>query len=284
MLDQDDTVLGYCCPVIIPRGNHEMVLRTLGHFGKPVAIFTQIRDWEFPAVLRKKTCFRIFPAGTTAYPCGQVARYILRRGHRRAAYISPYHGLSWSRARLDDLVCAFRSAGYPDTVVPFTLDRDDRDYFDIGMKNTSARSLIRFYRVWKKKTDAIAAARITPLFLRLEEVAIRDAGIHLSLAPLLPRILADTSITAWIAVNDFVAGVALEFFHQQGIEPARMPLLVSFDNSYIAVKNRITSFDFNLPGIITAMLGFITGARSLRPGLRKREVEVQGHLVIRETV
>jgi DNA-binding LacI/PurR family transcriptional regulator len=90
--------------------------------------------------------------------------------------------------------------------------------------------------------------------------------------------LQDSSITAWVAVNDVTASMALDFLRLRGLSVPADLSLISFDDSPRALAANITSYNFNVYAIGTAMLGFVLGQRPYAD-----KAGVQGYIVDRRS-
>jgi DNA-binding LacI/PurR family transcriptional regulator len=186
-----------------------------------------------------------------------MGSFLLRRRHLRAAYISPFHAEAWSQNRLQGLTQFYRDAGHPDAVVPATADH-------IGWLSAD-----------RLPASIMAAADEEPnRKLRLEETL--PAGID--------GLLANRDITAWVAANDAVGIACLRLLAERGIRvPARISV-ASFDDSFFALVNDLTSYNFNTPAVVQAMIQFIVNPSW--PPVRRRTgeaVEVDGFVNERES-
>lgn len=217
--------------------------------------------------------------------CGrEVGLYLLRKGHKRIAYISVQHAYRWSHNRLSGLREACASAGLPDGVVPFTAE------------TSIAEDVIMDYM---KPTEAVLRqqAPLASFSARQREVARRtleglfDATMAetrrameaANLYPMLDEALADRTITAWVASTDAVAIDCLNYLRAKGVAVPGKIDLVGFDNSLEALFSNITSYDFHVNDAVSGLVDSL-----LRPQFRHRSAgtayeEIPGNLVLRET-
>jgi DNA-binding LacI/PurR family transcriptional regulator len=108
----------------------------------------------------------------------------------------------------------------------------------------------------------------------IERFEIRDR-----LEPLFAEALEDSSITAWIAANDLVAEMALDFLQERTTAVPAKVSLISFDNSLTAAARRLTSYDFNIEGSIRMALDYLIAPSRTR----RRIIEVDGWMAERDT-
>ncbi|MBD3343552.1 MAG: hypothetical protein GF401_00645 [Chitinivibrionales bacterium] len=89
--------------------------------------------------------------------------------------------------------------------------------------------------------------------------------------------------TAWICANDDIASFAREFLFRKGINVPQQLSIIAFDDSHIALKKRITSYNFNIEAALEAALRFVCSsqARSQKPKVEYRTIE--GFINERET-
>jgi len=106
-----------------------------------------------------------------------------------------------------------------------------------------------------------------------------EAHLH----PMFEQAIAMPAITAWVTANDAIAVCALEFLRARGVEAPGRISLVSFDNSVSAMTRRITSYNFNLPGIVGAAFRHVLRSNHRTQAPRPRTVEIPGAIVERET-
>jgi hypothetical protein len=59
--------------------------------------------------------------------------------------------------------------------------------------------------------------------------------------------------------------------------------LAGFDNGNVTVTRRLTSYYFNVPALIKAMLRHVLAPHTLHGGRRRRFVEIEGSIVERQS-
>jgi DNA-binding LacI/PurR family transcriptional regulator len=101
--------------------------------------------------------------------------------------------------------------------------------------------------------------------------------------PLIRRALALPGVTAWVAYNDMLALLLLDVLKSEGIAvPGRLSV-ASFDDVPDAFNVGLTSYNFNVPAIVEAMVDHILGGPSSRHLKSQRIVEIPGYVVERST-
>jgi len=108
--------------------------------------------------------------------------------------------------------------------------------------------------------------------------------LRAALRPLFERALAAHDATARVAVNDAVAMEALRFLHERGVAVPRDMSVAGFDNTLESFFNGLTSWDFNIPALVGALLGHILGPRPSGRAAYGPVVEIEGFVAARQTV
>jgi DNA-binding LacI/PurR family transcriptional regulator len=220
---------------------------------------------------------RIFRLGTNN-DCGQdIGKYLIRLGHRKVAYLDLELSTPWSTARFEGLQEAYTSCGLKDSVryvvpgptAPFEMEAPP--IANLALKNLPSRNSAEVLRVFHRDW-------------RIIWESIFDEITHFNMREPLKKLLADTSITAWIAVNDDLAIKCLMFLHEQGIELPQRLSVVGFDDTPEAFFMGLTSYSFNLKGIVRKLVDTVLTS----PAKLKRErpvapVEIPGFVSERRT-
>ncbi len=144
-----------------------------------------------------------------------VGRHLRARGEGPVAFISPFHGASWSGARLEGLRTGLRGSG-------IALE---------GFVDSERASAFEFHQ---------AAGSV-----QHGEAHIRQ---------ILDRLIDDivpVRHPVWVAVNDHVAILLVHLLRERGL---RRPRIVSFDNSSGSDAHQFDSFEFHTEGMVRQML------------------------------
>ncbi|MBD3320538.1 MAG: GntR family transcriptional regulator [Chitinivibrionales bacterium] len=262
------------------------MLRMLWHFKRPVAVYTFDETLFFPAFLRKSQLFKFFKVATTAAPSRQVGRYLLSRGHKKIAYISPFHGAAWSQARLEGLRQAYREAGLAENVITCVLDHYESPYSFLHEANRryTIDGMSGLYKKWKAKNPHLQSTHLEKGMHFLNYDYKINAEIAFQLSPLLKRAHKDTSITAWVAANDNTVVIIDDFLQSNSVSMPDDLSLISFDNSIYALRNRICSYDFNISRITGTMLQFLMNATSMKAVHRQETIRIDGVIIARASL
>ncbi|MBD3347397.1 MAG: GntR family transcriptional regulator [Chitinivibrionales bacterium] len=284
-IPDNEQIMGYLLSIIAPHTGLDSVLKKMGHIRKPIAILDVTGSLGRPSLLDKPNV-RLFTAAVAPSAGIQVARYLLQLGHRRIAYLSPFHDSVWSPNRLQGLVQVYESAGIADAVVPVVLNNPSivyPFYQKAALDKSSLSSLVDAYNKWKLKAPSYFARELDPVFnFQLPVRTIPYAEYRQQLHALFAQALKDPGITAWVAANDDVALAALDFLNRKNIAVPGRISLIGFDDTTEALQHHLTSYNFNIQTLMRLMLSYVVNTRSLPQ--RKRAVEVDGMIVERATV
>jgi DNA-binding transcriptional regulator YhcF (GntR family) len=216
-----------------------------------------------------------FSVGYGPGPGRDVGRFLKERGHRRIAYISPFHASTWSVDRLQGL-----SSILP-LVEPFVCTdfanswsfRDRVEAGPLGQKNVNAL----LPKELRRMRVAGAALPLAQWHENTYELA-RDMDILQVMQPLLRQVLARPDLTAWVFANDLCAVLAQGLLQETGLQPA--PEQIAFDNSSAAFLYGIDSYEFNTQGMVQSMIHHLLAPRN--PLYNQGEIlHPRGHVVKR---
>lgn len=219
-------------------GDPAHLIGRLGRLKVPISVWWEHPPGEFP---RGRSSVVGFNISFGPAPGVVVGRHLRARSPGSVAFVSPFHGGTWSQARLEGLREGLRGS---DTVIaPFVHD---------------ARA-----SAWEHHQAEGS----------IEKGESRIKGI---LAGFLDR-MEEERHSVWVAVNDHTAVLLLDLLRERR-HPR--PYIVSFDNSSISDAHQIDSFEFHTEGMVRQMLYHVVHprARLFRGGGLH---EMVGRLVLR---
>ncbi len=255
-----EDILGF---VLIARGlqdlGHRDFVLGLAATGRPVSVLDEnggvitALDGSAPSNVR------VFSLGNSMRPGQNVGRHLLELGHRRVAYICGPPSVRWSRNRGEGLHEVFDAAGLRDAIVPV----------DIGEEGA------------RLMTEAVVTRESQPNSPALDQF---HGALGEALASRLRGLLARHDITAWVGANDDIGIACCRFLKGAGVDVPGRVSVMGFDDSYPALVNDLTSYNFNSPSVVRAMINHI-----LRPtwaplrGRADNIVEIDGFVNTRRT-
>ena len=216
----------------------------------------------------------------------EVGRYLLNLGHREIAFISPFHNNVWARNRLDGLQRIFESAGIKNGVHAVTIDEfsNQQDFLNRVRNAHNAFDLLLTVDLNKlEETRVVRPGALHSLREKMESVVGREA-VGIELHRLFEKALAYPDVTAWVAANDDVALECVGFLRSSGHAVPQAISVVGFDNTHEAFLNKLTTYNFNSPAVIRAMLSHILDPKpKQRINEENEPFEIEGLIIERET-
>jgi DNA-binding LacI/PurR family transcriptional regulator len=252
---------GYILSVSTPAIDYRGLCARLARTKKPVSVLDFDGGWTPPSPCNQP--YAVFPVGVSSAPGEKVANYLLSLGHHHAAFFAVFHKSRWSRMRYQGLRNAYAEAGYPDCPQLFWRSQDE----------------------WQTVSNVSSVPGPSDLSEAPEEYdAVKNRiRIGACLQPLFEQAIASPDLTAWVAANDAIAVCALEFLRARAIEVPGRITLISFDDSVTAMTHRITSYNFNIPAIVSAAFRHVLQCKEQLRVPPPRTVEIPGAIVERET-
>jgi DNA-binding LacI/PurR family transcriptional regulator len=278
LLSKREAYLGFVVWAMgIPQEALRQALLYLGRTDRPVAVLDETGQADSSSSIRLPANACVYSMAYSSLPGETVARYLLDLGHRSIGYICPFHGNVWSPNRLAGLKNVYASAGFADAVQSFTLDTYHNPW-QMVTQSRRVRAEIDAMLEPRGDIDADSAATLgrtlDVLRERVDFVLEREAP-RSRLQPLLERALHSKEITAWVAASDSVALLCLDFLRSRKVRVPEGISVVGFDDSSDAFANDLTSYNFDCPTAVAAMLGHIRASR----GAARRAtqtVEIEG--------
>jgi len=255
--------LGFVVWTVGPPYSIRMALDELRSYKKPVAVLDEEGTHDLASMTAGNRLARVFRFSSTEQPSRDLARFLYIRGHRSVAFISALHKSRWSRVRCDELTREFAGYGPQWSVNPFTIDTHDspESHFNDGRLNDAVSGLLH------AGLSADLARRGVPVGLPIGTFIERcrqgcvdimqQEVIAGRLVPLFESALKNRNITAWVCAQDSVAVSALSFLKRREIAVPGMISVAGFDDSPDALRHDLTSVNFNLDGLVHAMLSHV---------------------------
>lgn len=179
-----------------------------------------------------------------------MAEHLLGSGHRKVAWISPFHGSAWSRNRLEGLrrrlgqaVAVFEAVhewiSEWDMQVTVAWDPGVTARFDLsGIDPQADPDQLR-----RPVVEALTRQRCLDLFAPRLEDALRSGA------------------TLWVASSDLVAQWCLMWLRDRGVRVPQDLALASFDDTREATRQNLTSLRFDVQSMARAMIRQILSSR-----------------------
>jgi len=258
---------------------HLQVLHQIVNERNYVAMSDEGTCEPLPAPFSRNRRMAVFAVSNGVLAGRKVARFLLAHRHRRAAYISPFNNMRWSRDRLLGMQEVYTAAGEAQGVQGFTLDDVA---FPFGLRpgrHPSATQINKWLTTWyasvgQKAPRRTPADHLAASFLQAAE----DEALRERLEPLFEQAAGDSAFSVWVCVNDRVAVAAQEFLRKNRL--LERIAVAGFDDTFEAFRHRFSSYSFNIPALVHAMFTFVV-APHMRESLRSssRVVNIEGFMV-----
>ncbi|MFP4418505.1 MAG: substrate-binding domain-containing protein [Chitinispirillaceae bacterium] len=230
---------------------------------------------------RKNSRVTFFTIGYSVDAGVKVARHLIGLGHKKVAYISPFHRSRWSQSRLEGLEREYNRSGFANSVRPFVLNEfsNDWSFMDLIYRDRLSHHFLDCSKL-EAALQTETSAKISSVDFELKK-ALRDNLILEKSTHLLRQALSDDTITAWVCANDLCALIYLDYLRSNSISVPRDISIVGYDNTFEALQKGLTSFDFNCSGMANAILDHILAPVN-RKG-REDTIQMPGEIISRLT-
>jgi DNA-binding LacI/PurR family transcriptional regulator len=277
-------VAGYLYLIHSPEAFDDMIMRRLAGTRKPVAVLDGAGIFPRDNKAYDTPRVRIFAASAFELPGRRIAAYLLSRGHRHAAYISPFHADQWSHMRCEGARRAFALAGEKYSLSIYAADHSIKGshFEDEGRKLSRAHTVEKIFGKWRARIHECFRPDMDTHLLYLRRAVFMWGAVRATMEPLLLKAIDDRRISAWIMANDSAARIALQYCQRTGIPVPGRIAIIGFDDVDVSRDLRISSYNFNLGAVATAIVHFLLHPQSGH-WQRRRIVEIEGRIVERST-
>ncbi len=255
-------------------------LRKVVAWGYPVSVWLEMENPEL-WINRWKTKqgMAFFSIGYGKSPGREVGRYLWERGHRKVAYLSAFHGSTWSKDRCEGLR---EIVGDVEECVDmrFSNDWSFRDRIDEeDWFCTETRQLLP--PQWTRASIKGEGISMQKWRDALGDLA-RDCDIIGVMEPLVRKAM-ESKATAWVFSNDALAVFGLSLCIEIGLPREKWPEMVAFDNSPASFRNSIDSFEFGTRAMVQGMVRHVLAPSN--PVFATGKIHYpKGYVVCRSTV
>ncbi|MFP4240664.1 MAG: substrate-binding domain-containing protein [Chitinispirillaceae bacterium] len=212
----------------------------------------------------QRSACTFYNIGYSPLPGQQMGDYLLGLGHREVAYISPFHGSTWSQDRLCGLVHSFEKAGPEYRVHPFTPGNAESEwsFTDEIIQQNGTEELLDMKKITRNLPIHFESRcdRLKSEGLKL----LRDARILDVLKEPIHHILENKEITAVVAANDLCALLILNFLKWLKVPIPQRLSIAGFDDTFEGLAQGLSSYSFNTRSLVKEMIENATSSSSER--------------------
>jgi DNA-binding LacI/PurR family transcriptional regulator/DNA-binding transcriptional regulator YhcF (GntR family) len=255
------SVLGYLILTTgIDESNFTALLSLLIVHNKPIIIVDEQGLYPVGRRLLENRYVRVISMSNTAR-CGRiVGQYLLTRGHRSVAYVSPYHFTPWSQARLQGVEEVFREAGLESQVHALLTQTGHRLAKAVVDANELNEALYHLIATSGERAEAMMP-RISAQLARVEENLLSNndrAGLWAQeWSEELAKLIVKQKVSAVIGANDHVALLCYNVLLKMGYTIPRDIALIGFDNRVESSFLGLSSYSFNNSAVMQRCVEYI---------------------------
>lgn len=237
----------------------ELILATRS-CGLPVRTWQDGWSGPMQGITRDHPRLRIHDAALSADAGKAMGIHLLERGFRRIAWISPFHGATWSRSREAGLREILEAEGAQ--VRAFTLEAvSEWDFLTKAWADPELRETLDPARL-----DRLTQGRSHPVIAKAAEQVGRKLILEAWSARLQDAL--EWKADAWVAANDLAAGIAHEWLQAPAHLPSRPRGLAGFDDATKSLRQDLTSYRFDTASMARSMIHGILSHRRDRRSVR----------------
>ena len=234
-----------------------------------------------PHSVRSNPRCRVFSSSIFSSAGLTVGRYLQGRGHRRIAFISPFHGdQEWSHQRLSGLQGAFQGVADSEIRVASLPHSTLTELFEPEDRSPEFAQALEAFNSWRGTLSPEIAWAVPSGSSKPAPNWLGWGRAYEKLKPLFSDLLADPRITVWVCVNDSVALMAMDFLKRRKVAVGSTLSVIGFDDVREALEHQLTSFNYNIPSCAHAALMYLLNRSTPADDV----VEVEGYVVERGSV
>ncbi len=284
--DRSRTAIGYLVwTVDLGAEELERVVGLAATTGKPVVMVHEQPNIPLSVVRSLARRHERVSAVHTAVSsqCGQEMGYYLRRlGHRSIAVFYPASLDPCWLARVEGLRAAYEAMGLPDAVHEYAPSayRTTEELIQ-AMNASEITGALASFRKRLAKYDQVLVDDFAEDFnLFTNELALWRLFLQTTMAPQFRQAQAEKAATAWVGVSDLIAFGALSFLRKQARAVPRDISVAGFDDSIEAVGWDLTSYNFNMPALMSTAVSAVLGPHGGRQAGDK-VLDIRGNIMVR---
>jgi DNA-binding transcriptional regulator YhcF (GntR family) len=255
----------------------------LHHTGLSSAILDETGRYPMPDIILKSPQFQCFVTACTRTAGTDVGRHLVNLGHRTVSFLSGGAEEPSTQNRLAGIQEYLVEHGRGE-VRPVLLTGMEDEYGPAPPPDvapyTEMRSLVSRF------VSLVGNPRNNPNRRHFEsEAAIlaQQRVVQDRLKPHLESALDMRDITAWVADGDALAFLLLDFLETRRVPVPQRISVVGFDNVEDSMSVGLTTYSFNMPALVDAMLGHVLGSPKTTAKNKRPVIEVPGYVVDRRT-
>lgn len=259
----------------------------MGATGKPLAIVDESGNGDciVPAKMKKRHV-ALFTINESDHAAREIGQYLLELGHQNIAFISPFHKELWSINRYLGICKAFDTFSrthrvhlYADSQYsPMELQTGDRKFDENFNRFPPLVDIMKTYTHLSEEEIEYFSKRVSEDFMN-EFSRLR---IERFLQPIFQKTLANSTVTAWVCVDDRIALFALAYLKKRGISVPQQISVVGFEDINDAFLSGLSTYNYDIPSLTHNVLAFLSDTMIFF-GKNLPVEETNGYVVARQS-
>ena len=281
-------------PHFPPVEQSDTLVRSLLELKRPVFLFDGRRPEAYSDLPDNSNLYFV---QELSYRAGyDMANLLINQGHRRVGFFTHGPEPFWSTTRRLAMEKAYESAGFSNAVVLLRAGpvwHKDGIFIDASENNPTVTSRMKEQaRYVQAQIDHFERAFDPSPFRQrvlgeMQEMRVQLSGVWSRFVPLCEQALAMHDITAWVAGEDQIAVYSLlPFLASRKMSVPRDISIVGFNNIPEAIGAGLTTYDFNVPGLVSAAIDLFLFPERRRHYIdpSTQEVAVKGYIIDRGSI
>jgi DNA-binding LacI/PurR family transcriptional regulator len=255
------------------------VVTTTWHFPDPMAVCREVSKANIPVCVwieehildapHKFPKLFFHDQGYSTLVGSSMGDYLLKLGHKKLAFLSPWHASKWSKNRFQGVLLECEKQGAE--LVLCKLDYESE--WDHLIPATTHPKMSTEFPIGDLDAFMEGSGERTIHWLKQE---LGWNRIRIAMEPILQEAL-QSGATAWLGANDFVALHARVWLNAKGIQTPEHISIAGFDDSVEALRSDLTSYRFTCETMARAMITQIVTGSSASKITRHQGVVVPRH-------
>ena len=219
---------------------------------KPVVVLDELGFYLDTRLSRLDGRFRVIPVGVTEAPGVDMGNYLLGLGHADIVCINTAQTDRYLNRRIDGIRKVYERAGMAGRVrARFCMRPEDAAAAPPAIGEEPFPELYRRMQAFDDLLNAPPYGDF-PLYAGLGKL-FKSRYLQAALQPLFESLYRTDRHATWVCLTDMIGLFAVHFLRSKEDWVPNHPAVAGFDDTLEAMAVELTSYNFNMPGVVTAM-------------------------------
>jgi len=257
------------------------LVRDLAMLNLPCSFLDEIGTVPLHPLIRAYPKFKVFSLANSVRAGRVMAHYLLAHNHYSIAYFSNFGKQVWCKRRYQGISEVYAEAGYENAVTRFTLNEGLHlgKFKSFLQKKEQMPGLEKRWKLLIEEFDPGTSHNKS--ILQQTEVLryLQKIYLYKKLVPKIEEANNHKHITAWVGSNDATTEMLIRFLDESKRSRKTRPYLMGFDDTMRSFVLGFPSFNFNMQGLVSAMLEHILNPPERGDTAESQSVEIDGFVV-----